>query len=160
VALLVALRRADLVRQLVLISSAFHRDGLLPNFDEGGDVDVDQVVQVFGASYGQVSPDGEDHFPVVTAKVFDMDRRDPALKASDLSGVGSRTLVVASDDDIITLEHTLELYRGIPNCELAVVPGTSHFLTQEKPQICNTLIVDFLTDAPVPTVAPMRRQPA
>jgi pimeloyl-ACP methyl ester carboxylesterase len=96
---------------------------------------------------------------LVVAKVFDMDRPDPDLKASDLGGVSSRTLVVASDDDIITLEHTLELYRGIPDCELAVVPGTFHFLTQEKPQLCNTLIVDFLSAYPVPTVAPMRRQP-
>jgi pimeloyl-ACP methyl ester carboxylesterase len=145
VALLVALRRPDLVRQLVLISGAFHHNGLLPAMNEGG---VDAVVQAFGATYGEVSPDGEDHYPVVVTKVLDMDRRDPALKADELKGVASRTLVLASDDDIISLEHTLDLYRGIPNCELAVVPGTSHFLTQEKPQLCNT---------PVPTVAPTRR---
>jgi hypothetical protein len=49
------------------------------------------------------------------------------------------------------------MYEGIPNSELAVVPGTSHFLLQEKPALCNTIIVDFLTTQPVPTVAPIRR---
>jgi pimeloyl-ACP methyl ester carboxylesterase len=58
------------------------------------------------------------------------------------------------------LEHTLALYRGIPDCELAVVPGTSHFLIQEKPAPCNMLILEFLTIDAVPTIAPIRRQPA
>jgi hypothetical protein len=58
--------------------------------------------------------------------------------------------------DVVTLEHTLELYRGLPGSELAVVPGTSHFLLQE-PALWNTIIVDFLTTEPVPTVAPVRR---
>jgi len=39
---------------------------------------------------------------------------------------------MVGDDGIITLEHTLALYRGISNSELAVVPGTSHFLLQES----------------------------
>jgi pimeloyl-ACP methyl ester carboxylesterase len=60
---------------------------------------------------------------------------------------------MASDDEIITLE----LYRGMPSSELAVVPGTSHFLLQEKPELCNTIVLDFLAADPVTTVAPMRR---
>ncbi len=38
-----------------------------------------------------------------------------------------------------------------------LVPGTSHGLVVEKPALCNTLIVDFLTTAPVRTMAPIRR---
>jgi pimeloyl-ACP methyl ester carboxylesterase len=124
------------------------------------EVDVDQVVAAFGTSCGAVSPDGEDHYPVVVRKVFEMDRREPALSPSDLGGVGARTLVMASDDDIVTLEHTLALYRGIKDSELAVVPGTSHFLTQEKPELCNAIMVDFLATHPVATVAPLRRMPS
>jgi pimeloyl-ACP methyl ester carboxylesterase len=76
---------------------------------------------------------------------------------SDMSGVTARTLVMAGDDDIITLEHTLDLHRGIDNSELTVVPGTSHFLIQETPELCNTIVVDFLTADPVATIAPVRR---
>ncbi len=154
VALLVAVRRPDLVRRLVLISGAYHHDGLLPGTDQ---VDVDQVVAAFGASYGEVSPDGREHYPVIVRKVADMDTREPTLTVTDLEHVTSRTLILASDDDIITLEHTLALYRGIQDSELAVVPGTSHFLIQEKPELCNKIIVDFLATDAVPTIAPMRR---
>jgi pimeloyl-ACP methyl ester carboxylesterase len=48
----------------------------------------------------------------------------------------------------------------MPNAELAVVPGTSHFLTREKPHLVNALLLDFLTREPVPTMAPIRRAPA
>jgi hypothetical protein len=41
-----------------------------------------------------------------------------------------------------------------------VVPGTSHFLLQEKPELCNAIILDFLLNDPVATLAPVRRAPA
>ena len=59
----------------------------------------------------------------------------------------------------MTLSHAVEMYEALPNAELAVVPGTSHFLTQEKPHLVNKLVVDFLTIEPVATVAPIRRAP-
>ena len=54
--------------------------------------------------------------------------------------------------------HAIALYRGLPDAELAVIPGTSHGLLVEKPTLCNTIIVDFLTTDPVPTMAPIRRR--
>jgi pimeloyl-ACP methyl ester carboxylesterase len=62
-----------------------------------------------------------------------------------------------SDDDLMTMAHAAEMYDALPNAELAIVPGTSHFLTQEKPHLVNELVLDFLTNDPVPTVAAIRR---
>jgi pimeloyl-ACP methyl ester carboxylesterase len=152
--MLVALRRPDLARQLVLISGGFHHDGLMPGMDQ---LDVDEVVKYLGPAYGEVSPDGAEHFPVVVEKIARMAAEEPALPQSELRGVSSRTLVMLGDDDVMTLEHVIAMYEGLPNSELAVVPGTSHFLLQQKPTLCNTIIVDFLTTQPVPTVAPIRR---
>jgi pimeloyl-ACP methyl ester carboxylesterase len=64
---------------------------------------------------------------------------------------------MASDDDMISAEHTLRLYRGIPAAELAIVPGTSHALIIEKPELCNRIILDFLTKDPAPTFMPIMR---
>jgi pimeloyl-ACP methyl ester carboxylesterase len=157
VAMLVAIRRPELVRRLVLISGGFHRDGMMPGADE---FDVDAVVEFLGASYGEVSPDGEEHFPVVARKIADMASKEPDLPQSELAKVRSRTLVMFSDDDLVTMEHVVATYEGIPGAELAVVPGTSHFLTQEKPALVNAIVVDFLESEPVQTVAPIRRAPA
>jgi pimeloyl-ACP methyl ester carboxylesterase len=62
-----------------------------------------------------------------------------------------------SDDDLMTLGHAVDMYDALPNAELAIVPGTSHFLTQEKPSLVNQIVLDFLTLDPVPMVAPIRR---
>jgi pimeloyl-ACP methyl ester carboxylesterase len=154
VAMLVAIRRPELVRRLVLISGGFHRDGLMPGADE---FDVDAVVEFLGASYGEVSPDGEEHFRVVAEKIAELAAKEPALDWSELRRVQCRTLVMFSDDDLMSMEHVIATYDGIPHAELAIVPGTSHFLLQEKPALCNAIIVDFLTNEPVATVAPIRR---
>jgi hypothetical protein len=65
--------------------------------------------------------------------------------------------VILGDDDEVILEHAIELYRGLPDGELAVVPGTSHGPPVEKPTLCDTIIVDFLSADPVRTMAPIRR---
>jgi pimeloyl-ACP methyl ester carboxylesterase len=153
VALHVALQRPDLVRKLVLISAAFHHSGLIST-DE---IDVDQVVAGYGAAYGEVSPDGADHYPVVVRKTVELDLREPAMTVSDLAGVTVPTLVMASDDDMVTLEHTLALYRGITNAELAIIPGTSHFLTQEKPELTTLIAADFLATDQTALIAPLQR---
>ena len=62
-----------------------------------------------------------------------------------------------SDDDLKAMTHVVEMYEALPNAKLGVVPGTSHFLTQEKPHLVNQLLLDFLTNDPVQTVAPIRR---
>jgi hypothetical protein len=49
--------------------------------------------------------------------------------------------------------------EAAPDAELAIVPGSSHFLTQEKPDLVNRIVVDFNTREPAPTVAPIRRAP-
>lgn len=153
VALLVALSRPELVRRLVFVAGVFHRDGWLP-----GVVDPDMPPPEFLATaYGEVSPDGGDHFAVVAAKLARMHVEEPTLTSADLNRVATRTLVMVGDDDEVSLEHAVTLYRGLVDAELAVVPGTSHGLLVEKPQLCNAMILDFLTADPVATMAPIRR---
>ena len=113
-----------------MISGGFDKSGeAMPDME----FDVDEVVAFLGGAYGEVSPDGEAHFPVVVAKIGEMMKTEPSMDASELARVTQRTLVMFSDDDLVTMRHVVEMYEALPNAELAVVPGTSHFLTQEKP---------------------------
>jgi pimeloyl-ACP methyl ester carboxylesterase len=156
-ALHVALDRPDLVRRLVLISGQFHHDGLVDGVFAGDDAMAELAGTPLAAWYAEVSPDGAEHFPVVAQKVLRMIRTGPTLTADQLAGVRARTLVIAADDDAVRLEHTVELYRAIPDSELAIVPGTSHALVMEKTQRVQDLVLDFLTTDPAPTVMPIRR---
>jgi pimeloyl-ACP methyl ester carboxylesterase len=151
VALLVALRRPDLVSRLVLVAGVFHRDGWAPGVLDG------PPPEFLERLYAELSPDGPEHYPILVEKLARMHAEGPTLSPADLSAVRARTLVMVADDDEVQLEHAIALYRGLADAELAVIPGTSHGLLVEKPAVCNAMIVEFLATDPVPTLAPIVR---
>jgi pimeloyl-ACP methyl ester carboxylesterase len=154
IALLIGVQRPDLVKRLVMISGGFDKSGeAMPDMDW----DVDAIEAFLGPTYAEVSPDGAEHFRVVATKIGDMAAKEPHLAIDELAKVQARTLVMSADDDLTTLEHTIAMYRALPIAELGVVPGTSHFLTQEKPHLVNALLLDFLTREPIQPVAPVSR---
>jgi len=151
VALMVALDRPDLVRRLIFAAGVYHHDGWAAGIFDG------EPPEVFRHSYAEVSPDRADHYDTVVAKLAAMHDRETALTLGDLSTIACRTLVMIGDDDEVRLDHAAEMYRSLPAGELAVVPGTSHGLLAEKPDLCHVIITDFLTSDPVPTFAPIHR---
>jgi pimeloyl-ACP methyl ester carboxylesterase len=159
VALDLTMRRPELVRRLIEISGGYDIDADPP---PGLSIDemVEGTVKFLGSTYGAVSPDGEAHFPVVTRKDFELTSREPKFTPEQIGTISHRTLVMVADDDITPISHQIDFYHALPMGELAVVPGTSHFLLQEKPALCNAIILDFLTTEPVPTVAPVHRAQA
>jgi pimeloyl-ACP methyl ester carboxylesterase len=124
-ALLVGVRRPDLMLRVIAAGGVAHHTGWLP---------------------GVIPPDDALH------------QREPALTDDDLARITGRALIMVGDDDEVALEHAIAVYRALPDGELAVVPGTSHGLLVEKPELCNAMMVDFLLSDPVPTFAPIRRK--
>lgn len=162
VALLVAIARPDLVRKVVVTGANFlpapestAAPGLLVEMAPDG-----PDLAPFREMYAAVSPDGAGHWPVVAGKLIEMFRTQPNIPAEDLARIGAPTLVLTGDDDVVSLEHTVALYRAVPGSELAVVPGTSHALLMEKPDLVNRIILDFLSVEPVETMFPVRRRRA
>ena len=162
VGLLVASARRDLVRKLIVIGTNFDTAGLTPEAMEGFttlSADSDDLAMLREA-YQTASPDGPGHWPLMVDKFKEMVSTQPAITLEQLARITAATLVVVGDHDIVALDHTSTLFRAIPNSELAVVPGTSHYLAMEKPDLVNRLVLDFLEKDPVPTYMPLRRAPA
>jgi pimeloyl-ACP methyl ester carboxylesterase len=161
VGLLVAITRPELVRKLVVIGANFEPALQVTPGAEAmlAELTPDSPdLAMFRALYEATSPDGPEHWAVAVGKFADMIRRvEPNIPTSDLGRISAPTLVMAGDDDLPGLEHTIALYRAIPTSELAVVPGTSHALTMEKPPLVNQLVLDFIINEPVATFMPMRR---
>jgi pimeloyl-ACP methyl ester carboxylesterase len=161
VAIIVASLRPDLVRKLVAISASFDNESAVEpeSVEELKSMTADGPEAAFmRAMYEAASPDGPAHWPVAFEKIKRMImEHNPPITPEDLGRITAPTLVVAADDDLIRPEHTIELYRGIPNAQLAIVPGTSHMLVMEKPGMVGDLVLDFLQGDPVPTMMPIRR---
>lgn len=68
----------------------------------------------------------------------------PNLIPDDLAGINIPTLVIVGDHYDISISHTLEIHEALPNSELFVVPGATHFVHQEKPALLHKVIDDFL----------------
>ena len=147
VALLTALKRPDLVPRLVFASGVFHHSGWAP-----GAVDLDEETIAFFTDYwGEIAPDGRDHFPVVERKLHRMHQEEPTLTVEDLAGYPGPSLVMIGDGDSeVPKEHTIALYEGLPRSQLAIVPGTGHGLPVDKPDLFCRLVTDFLTEDPPP----------
>lgn len=154
VALLVALSRPDLVHKLVVIGANYHFDGVMP-------VEMDpesSLSQALGKAYIERSPDGAEHLEVAFSKSFKMFSAEPTLTTADIAQVAGPVLVVVGDDDFVTLPHTVSLYEALPQGQLAVVPGASHALPVEQPDVLTGLILNFLAAVEPPrTLIPIRR---
>lgn len=159
VALLVAIARPELVRKLVVIGANYEASSKIPEMAEMLDhiTPDDPDLEMFRVAYEAASPDGAEHWGLVVQKLVDMYRIEPNISFDDLARITVPTLVLIGDDDMSGLERTAALYRAVPNSELAVVPGTSHALLMEKPDLVNRVILDFLLNEPIPTFFPVRR---
>jgi pimeloyl-ACP methyl ester carboxylesterase len=160
VALLVALARPDLVSKLVVIGAAAHRNGYTPEQDElfasWAGRPSPAIMAGFKELYGQVSPDGPEHFEVVFAKLGETWAREPDLDLADLGRIAVPTLILLGDDDVLTIEHAAAMVRALPDAQLSVVPGTSHAVVMEKPEVVNRMLLDFLAPEQVPRMMSLR----
>ena len=74
---------------------------------------------------------------------MDGDTSDMSFTAERLAAITAKTLLVAGDrDPLYPVELAVELYRGIPNASLYVVPGGGHgpvFMGERKPFVKRAL---------------------
>lgn len=161
IGLIITLQRPELLVRLVTIGANFHEEGLIGVAMWTEASPDDEAWALARRRYGETSPDGPDHFPVVFAKLQKMWREgQPNLSVKDLKSIPVPVLVMVGDDDVITHEHTIALYESLPQGQLAIIPGASHGVFMEKPDLVNRLLLDFLSEREAPdTLLPVRRAP-
>jgi pimeloyl-ACP methyl ester carboxylesterase len=158
VGLIIAIKRPDLVRTLVLMGANFSADGLTPEaaatFKPDSDTSMIPAMRDMWSEHA-VDPD---RFEAVLEKMMHC-WFDYAIPPADLARIAAPSLVMVGDDDITRFEHTIELFEAIPDAQLAVIPGASHLAPIEKPELVNQLVLDFLAaEGPVTTMMPLRRR--
>jgi len=150
VGILVAMSRPDLVRKFVFVSGNFDVSGMTKEtlaFLQSATPEAFEHVPTLAKlveMYKRTTPDGPEHFPIVFEKLKRMMLEEPKIPPQNLSRIAAPTLIMAGDRDAITLEHTIELFRAIPEAQLCIVPGSSHGLILEKPRMVAQIILDYL----------------
>ncbi len=149
IGLLLARDHPDRVRSLVAISGNLDPGGFVEETSsEGAASDHQDAPDLdewgIRAAYDRLSPDGPAHGDVVMEKLMAMWLSQPQIAPESLAAVRAPTLVMAGQHDAIRTDHTLLIAASVPGAQVAIVPGASHMLMQERPGLVNLLIADFL----------------
>ena len=157
VALLVGQRRPDLIKRMVVVGANFHYEGLMdfPLLEADGPDFENWVLK-----YAALAPGGRLHARDVLLKTNELLRTGPTMSVGDLAQIAAPVLVMAGDDDVSTLQHTITMFESIRDAQLAILPGTSHAVLKERTKDCVRLIGRFLRQrGAVATLSPLRRAP-
>jgi pimeloyl-ACP methyl ester carboxylesterase len=65
-------------------------------------------------------------------------------KQEEIRKIQSPTLVMAGDKDGTRLDHFVEIYKLLPNAQLAIIPGCGHVIFRCKPDLSIKIMSDFL----------------
>lgn len=145
-----AMHHPDRVERVVAIGAATHVDGLTEEYLAAvNHATPDDHPEMLVEQYKALSPDGPEHWPVIYGKLKEMWSSSPTWSSEDLSRIACPVLLMLGDRDIVRLDHAAEALDALAQAQLCVIPGATHFVPVEKPDLVNRIILDFL-DASAP----------
>jgi pimeloyl-ACP methyl ester carboxylesterase len=165
VALRTAVQHPDRVRKLVLISTAFRRDGWYPEILAGmaqmnaGAAESMKQTPMYQL-YARLAPKPTD-WPHLVTKLGELLSKNYDW-STDVAAIKSPTLLVFGDADAVRTAHAVQLFEllgggrkdggwdgsGISNARLAVLPGVTHYTICSSPALAST--VNPFLDGPMP----------
>ena len=142
--LLLANYRPDKVKKLLVSGANYKSSGI---GIEGGDTTIlnpDWLQKNFKEyidDYTKVSPnhDWKRYFREM-GKVWIADEYFPK---SILEALNIPVLVVYGDHDAVKLPHGIEIKDAIKNSQFCILPNTSHFVFDDKPDLIDKIAIDF-----------------
>ena len=122
-AIQIAIRYPNLVRKIILGSAFFKRNGIYSKFWSSlNHSTLKDVPQLLKDAYKEVAPD-----PSNLSKMFEKDRKRMVefedWKEEDIHSIDAPSLIIIGDNDIVSPEHAVEMFRLLPHARLSIVPG-------------------------------------
>ncbi len=129
--LLLGIRHPAKVKKIATMAANLNPDGLRP--------EIIALIRSMLGSVATATPAGKRE-----AKVTQMMLDEPHVEFKALESITAPTLVLASDNDLIRDEHTLEIYHHLPNSQLVIFPNATHMIPYDDPVLFNTTVERFL----------------
>lgn len=152
-----AIRHPAKVNKLVLASVAYDLGGWQPVYTAViPQMTVEMIVSMpFAEDYRRLAPN-PDGFPALVEKLIALEK-EPMAWSADVKAITSPVLIIAGDADVMTLEHSVALFRllgggamgdmGTPlsASRLAIMPATSHTAVITQTGLLHAFIEPFLS---------------
>jgi pimeloyl-ACP methyl ester carboxylesterase len=145
-ALLLADKKPNKVRKVIAVGANYNLTGFLPPDADFNMVKPDPIDEWekknrhWIENYVRVMPRDWKKFKADIDKLWYQDEYFPK---SVLERISVPVIIALGDTDEIRLEHGIEMHRLIKNSQFCVLPGTTHAVFKEKPELINTIALDF-----------------
>lgn len=119
-------------------------------FERPGEVNLEQTQQVrpelltlWQQAHAEVY--GAEYWRTLLKQISRMWLTPLEYTEEDLKKIIVPTLILFGDRDrLLSVEQAVEMYKMIPNAELAVAPNSGHFFSLENPELFAKICLDFL----------------
>ena len=101
------------------------------------------IMKKYNTAFERLSPNKE-RIPVIKKKLEDLMGNYPNFTIDQLKTINVPFLIAVGDHDAINLDQTIAMFTNLPKAQLLVVPGASHFVPVENPELINSEVIKFL----------------
>ena len=140
----------ELVNKVVTIGANYNHENFLAEVDRF-EMEKDDPLIIKTADWVRLNHNSLERLsinpaklPIIRKKLAKLMDKYPNFTADSLKKIQTPFLVIASDHDIITIDHSVSLYKHLPNAYLFIVPNASHLSLAEFPNLINGEIIRFL----------------
>ena len=156
IALELGMRYPGLAKALVLggtqfrFSEAYLEDArALLEIAEGEEVDTEMLkreqpdfVAYLREAHGHVY--GPEYWKTYVKEITALWLTPLGYASEDLAAITDPVLLLVGDRDGVATEESIELFRLLPNAELAIAPASDHGFIEAKAGLFDALVLDFL----------------
>jgi pimeloyl-ACP methyl ester carboxylesterase len=119
----IAIRHPAIIKKMIIASAFYKRSAATPQFWEGFDfATIDVMPTALKEEFLKVNPS-----ETALLNMFKKDvRRMKGFKGwndEQMSTILAPTLIINGNNDVGSVEHAVEMYRVIPDAQLAILPG-------------------------------------
>jgi len=140
-----AMHHPERVRRVVTFGTNFRADGLnQPDIDWNATASAESFGPGMKETYEKQNPEPA-QYEAAMNKVIAMWRTLPQWTPAQLGTIRMRVLVGAGEHDVVRRDHSEALAKAIPSAELWIVPGASHSVMIERPEVVNPKVLEFLS---------------
>lgn len=138
-----AAKKPRLVERFAAVGGNLHPSGCEPVFQRAL---RRQAIPDPDPRYSAASPDGAGHYAAVFEKCRRLWLTQPQWKPALLSAIRAPVLILSGDRDVIRTEHSAAMLRALRRGQLAVIPGSTHSVLKEKPDLVNRILLEFFQE--------------
>lgn len=119
----VAIRHPQLVNKIIVASTMYKKAGAYPWFwDMMKTATFEQMPQPLKDAFLQINPDKDALYTMYKRDVTRM-QNFTDIKEEDIKAIQAPALIIAANNDVVTVDHAVEMFRQMQHAQLAIFPG-------------------------------------